>query len=142
MSDDNNEKSSKGWIHPTLNTIFAGLALLISAYTLRMQMLEKQEKHAQVMSYELGTQKVNDRQVEDYFKIYNYSEGDIYLESVRLKADMSDGIYDLVDLYEPSTPKLLHPGEFKAFRFRMPFFMMPMRPRRRAANSPAILGDR
>ena len=97
MSGDNREKSSSGWFHPTLNTLFAGLALVISAYTLWMQVQEKHQKHAQIMDYELGGQKINDHQVEQYFKIYNYSENDIYLESVRLKADMSDGTYDIVN---------------------------------------------
>jgi len=96
-----------------------------------MQLIERNEKHAEVLSYEVGGERVDEKTVDEYFKIYNQSERDVYLETVDLKANMGDGSFRLVHLYAPNKPKELHPGDFKEFRFRCPLFT----PADRAAES-------
>jgi hypothetical protein len=106
-------------VREIMNTIIAGLALVIACFSLWMQREERREKHAEILNYVIGSERVNAKEVDQYFKIYNYSERDIYVESVALKADMGDGLYRIVNLYEPTTPKQLHPSEYTEFRFRL-----------------------
>jgi hypothetical protein len=115
----NDRKSSA--VHEIANTIIGGLALVVAFYTLWMQVQEKREKHAEVLGYEIGFERANDTQTDTWFKIYNYSEHDIYLETITLKANMSDGLFKLVNLFQPASPLLLHQGEFREFRFRRNF---------------------
>ena len=102
-----------------MNTIIATLAFVAAGYSLWMQYQDRREKHAELLNYEIGGETVNTKEVDEHFKIYNLSERDVYIESVSLKADMGDGLYRIVDLFEPAAPKLLHPSESTEFRFRM-----------------------
>lgn len=103
----------------TLNTIIASVALVLSSIMLILQFAERAEKKADVLSYEIGGERANTNQVDEYIRIYNHSVGDIYLEYVILRADMGDGLSRKAELYRPRKPEPIHPGEFKEFRMRM-----------------------
>jgi hypothetical protein len=109
-----------------IRTAIAALALVISTIALVSQYrqqaetrAERAETKAEVLDYEIGTERANPKQYDEYFKIYNRSRGEIRLESVSLRADMGDGLFKRVVLFEPQKPEALPSGDVKEFRFRL-----------------------
>jgi len=72
------------------------------------------------LNYEIGTERANENEYDEYIKIYNLSTSDVYIESVQLQADMGNGLFRQAILYEPQGPEALAPKSFKEFRFRVP----------------------
>jgi hypothetical protein len=103
-------------------TVISVLALLVSFAALRLQFKEREDRiadRAEVLDYEIGSERVDPKQYDDYIKIYNLSRGEVHLESVGLRADMGDGTFRQVVLSEPQKPAVLEAGQFKEFRFRL-----------------------
>jgi hypothetical protein len=103
-------------------TILSVLALVISLAALILQFKEREDRiadRAEVLDYEIGAERVDAKQYDDYIKIYNLSRGEVRLESVELRADMGDGVFKKAVLAEPQRPAVLEAGQFKEFRFRL-----------------------
>lgn len=71
-----------------------------------------------MLDYEIGSERVNAKQYDDYFRIYNRSRSEVRIESVVLKANMGDGSFIEAVLLEPKKTTPLAAGDFKEFRFR------------------------
>ena len=103
-------------------TVISVLALLVSFAALRLQFKEREDRiadRAEVLDYEIGSERVDPKQYDDYirstiFRVVRYT-----LESVGLRADMGDGTFKQVVLSEPQKPAVLEAGQFKEFRFRL-----------------------
>jgi hypothetical protein len=73
----------------------------------------------ELLDYEMGTERANDREYDDYIKIYNRSSNSVFLESIELRADMGDGLFRQAILYDTQKPEPLVPGSFQEFRYRL-----------------------
>jgi hypothetical protein len=72
------------------------------------------------LDYDVGGERANAREYDQYIHIYNRSTRTVYIKLVELRADMGKGIFRQAILYEPQTPEALPPGSFKELRYRLP----------------------
>jgi hypothetical protein len=62
-------------------TVISVLALLVSFAALRLQFKEREDRiadRAEVLDYEIGSERVDPKQYDDYIKIYNLSRGEVH----------------------------------------------------------------